>query len=77
MIERTLFHAMVHAVQYEVLGLERYTELFVRSFVDVRFHFLIPLEAHTFLLESRFARPDAEKFSVEDEVRLWAKQNRY
>jgi hypothetical protein len=77
MLERTLFHAMVHAVQYQVLGLERYTELFVRSFVDVRFHFLITLEAHAFLLESKFVRPDAEKFSVEDEVRLWVKQNRY
>ncbi|HLX84715.1 MAG TPA: hypothetical protein VKR59_12510 [Terriglobales bacterium] len=77
MLERTLFHAMVHAAQYQVLGLERYTELFVRGFVDVRFHFLIPLEAHAFLLESRFARPNPDRFSVEDEVRLWAKQNRY
>src|SRR6266404_1526246 len=28
---RTLFHALVHAVQFEVLGLERHTELFVRG----------------------------------------------
>ena len=77
LVERSLFHALVHAVQFEVLGLERYAELFVRSFINARFHFLVPVEAHAFFLESKFARPSAEKFSVEDQVRLWAKQNRY
>jgi hypothetical protein len=75
--ERSLFHALVHAVQFRVLGVERYAELFVRNFVSTRLHFLVPLEAHAFLLESKFARPAAEKFSVEDQVRIWAKQNRY
>jgi hypothetical protein len=75
--ERSLFHALVHAVQFHVLGLERYTELFVRNFVNSRFHFLVPLEAHAFFLESKFARPGAETFSVEDQVRLWVRQNRY
>src|SRR5437868_6066949 len=32
-IERTLFHGLVHAVQFHLLGLERYTELFVRAFL--------------------------------------------
>jgi hypothetical protein len=75
--ERRLFHALVHAVQFQVLGLERYTELFVRSFVNTRYHFLVPLEAHAFFLESKFARPEEEQFSVEDQVRLWVQQNRY
>ena len=75
--ERALFHSLVHAVQFQVLGVERYTELFVRNFVTSRFHFLVPVEAHAFFLESKFARPAAEKFSVEDQVLLWAKQNRY
>ncbi len=72
--ERSLFHALVHAVQFQVLGLKRYTELFVRSFVASKFHFLVPLEAHAFFLESKFARPTVEIFSVEDQVRLWARQ---
>jgi hypothetical protein len=75
--ERSLFHALVHAVQFQILGLQRYAELFVHTFVSTGFHFLVPLEAHAFFLESKFARPSAEKFSVEDQVRLWAKQNRY
>ena len=75
--ERTLFHGLVHAVQFDVLGLERYTELFVRSFVNTKLHFAVPLEAHAFSLESKFAAAPSERFSVEEQVRLWLKQSRY
>ncbi len=75
--ERSLFHGLVHAVQFEVLGLERYAELFVRSFVNTRLHFSVPLEAHAFSLESRFVAKPASRFSVEEQVRLWVKQERY
>jgi hypothetical protein len=75
--ERSLFHALVHAVQFQVLGLERYTELFVQSFVKTRAHFSVPLEAHAFSLESKFLRPSADKFSVEDDVLRWVKHGRY
>jgi hypothetical protein len=75
--ERCLFHGLVHLVQFEVLGLERYANLFVRSFVNTKFHFSVPLEAHAFSLESKFASAPANRFSVEDQVRLWAKQARY
>ncbi len=75
--ERSLFHALVHAVQFHVLGLERYAELWVRGFVDTKVHFTVPLETHAFSLESKFVRPDPGRFSVEDEVRLWLKQGRY
>jgi hypothetical protein len=74
---RALFHGLVHAVQFEVMGLERYTELFVRSFLKTRLHFSVPLEAHTFSLESKFAADPIERFSVEERVRLWVRQGRY
>jgi len=74
---RTLFHGLVHTVQFEVLGLERYSDLFVRSFVNTKLHFSVPLEAHTFSLESKFAGTPAQPFSVEDQVRLWVRQKRY
>ncbi|MFZ0814745.1 MAG: hypothetical protein WAM78_04460 [Candidatus Sulfotelmatobacter sp.] len=75
--ERALFHALVHAAQFQVLGLERYVNLFVRSFVNTKFHFSVPLEAHAFSLESRFVGHPADRFSVEDQVRLWIKNGRY
>ena len=74
---RTLFHALVHAVQFEVLGLERYTELFVRGFLRTRSHISVPLEAHAFTLESKFAGAPEQHFSVEERVRLWINQGRY
>jgi hypothetical protein len=75
--ERALFHALVHAVQFEVLGLERYSELFVRSFVKSKLHFSVPLEAHAFGLESKFSSSPAERFTVDEQVRLWVKEGRY
>jgi len=75
--ERCLFHGLVHAVQFEVLGLERYTELFVRGFINTKLHFSVPLEAHAFSLESKFMGSRAHRFSVEDQIRLWVKQGRY
>jgi hypothetical protein len=74
---RALFHGLVHGVQFEVLGLERYSELFVRSFFKTRLHFSVPLEAQAFSLESKFVSAPAQRFSVEDQVRLWVKEARY
>ncbi len=75
--ERALFHALVHAVQIDVLGLEQYAELWVRGFLKTRAHFTVPLEVHAFSLASKFLRPLRAKFSVEDEVLRWAADRRY
>jgi hypothetical protein len=75
--ERALFHALVHTVQIEVLGLERYAELWVRSFIKTRAHFTVPLEVHAFSLSSKFLLPQPERFSVEEQVRLWFADKRY
>ena len=75
--ERSLFHGLVHAAQFNVLGLERFAEIFVRNFVNTKLHFSVPLEAQAFALESKFAGAPGSRFSVEDQVRLWAKQARY
>lgn len=75
--ERGLFHSLVHCVQIEVLGLERYAELWVHGFLKTHTHFTVPLEVQAFSLASRFLRPVPEQFSVEDEVRQWAAAGRY
>lgn len=74
---RRLFHALVHAAQFEILGLQRYTELFVRAFVRTRSYITVPLETHTLLLESKFASEPAIPFSVEEKIRLWSNERRY
>jgi hypothetical protein len=75
--ERPLVHALVHVVQIEVLGLERYAELWVHGFLKTRAHFTVPLEVHAFSLSSKFLRPTRERFSVEDEVLSWVTHARY
>jgi hypothetical protein len=76
-IERALFHGLVHAVQFQILGLERYTDLFVRGFLRTNAHFSVPLESHAFALESKFALNPEQPFSVEERVRLWLREGRY
>jgi hypothetical protein len=75
--DRALFHALVHFVQIQILGLQRYAQLWVHRFVNSRAHFSVPLEVHAFSLASKFLHPGAERFSVEDHVRRWINENRY
>lgn len=75
--DRKLFHALVHTVQFEVLGLDRYVELSVRGFAKKRSYFMVPLKAHAFALDLRFAVERAKPFSVEEEIRHWARVGLY
>jgi hypothetical protein len=75
--DRALFHALVHAAQFNMLGVDLYTDFFVRGFLRTGAHFTVPLEAHAFALDSKFAQNPAVGFSVEDQIRLWIKEGRY
>jgi hypothetical protein len=75
--DSALFHGLVHTVQFQILGLQRYSDLLVRGFLRTHAHFAVPLEAHAFALESKFARDGTESFSVEEQVRLWIREGRY
>jgi len=74
---RELFHGLVHAVQFQVLGAERYADLFARAFFTAGSHVMVPLEAHAFILESRFTKNRAASFPVEEQVLQWIRENRY
>jgi hypothetical protein len=75
--QRDLFHGLVHSAQFSLLGLERFTELFVAGFLQARSYFLIPLKAHAFALDTRYAEDPQRPFSVEEEVRRWYAEGRY
>jgi hypothetical protein len=62
--EREMFHGLVHAVQFNILGVELYCDLFIRAFLRTNAHFTVPLEAHAFALDSRFEQNRLEGFSV-------------
>jgi hypothetical protein len=74
---QALFHALVHAVQFHILGPHDYTESYVRSLLQTKSHVMVPLEAHAFSLDAKFAGNPVDAFSVEDEVRSWVQDGRY
>lgn len=66
--DRLLFHELVHAVQYENLGLEEFAAKYVKGFLSGGSYEAIPLEQNAYELDARFAKAPASAFSVEDEV---------
>jgi len=64
----TLFHELVHAVQYRVLGLRQFARLYVTGFLNGGGYEGIPLERQAYELEERFSRDPKSVFSVEMEV---------
>ena len=77
MTPRQLFHALVHVLQYEVLGRERYLELYVRAFVQTGSYTSVPMEMQAFNMDERFTEDPDKVFSVEAEVRAWATAGKY
>jgi len=64
----TLFHELVHVVQYRVLGLQQFARLYVTGFLNGGGYEDIPLERQAYELEERFSRDPRSVFSVEMDV---------
>ncbi len=63
-----LFHELVHVEQYRQLGIQRFSELYVRGFPNGGSYEAIPLEVNAYALEERFRRDSHHGFSVQQEV---------
>lgn len=72
-----LFHELVHAEQYRQLGIPRFSELYVRGFLNGGSYEAIPLEVNAYSLEDRFLRNSRRGFSVEAEVTQWLTQGKF
>jgi len=67
--DATLFHELVHAVQYELLGPEKFVELYLLGWINQGFNYpAIPLEMDAYVLQNRFEAEPGLPFSVENEV---------
>ena len=63
-----IFHELVHVVQYQELGLDKFAELYVRGFLETGEYLSIPLERVAYHLEGLFRlRPDL-KIDVEKQA---------
>jgi hypothetical protein len=69
--ERTLFHELVHLVQYTKLGLPAFAAKYVTGFLKGGSYEAIPLEVNAYQLDARFASAPTNSFSVETEVQAW------
>ena len=63
-----LFHELVHVEQYRQLGIPRFSEFYVRGFLNGGSYDAIPLEVNAYTLGGRFESDPRRMFSVEDEV---------
>jgi hypothetical protein len=71
-----LFHELVHAEQYRQLGIQRFSELYVRGFLSGGGYDGIPLEMNAYELGRWFESNPARAFSVADEVARWVREGR-
>jgi hypothetical protein len=71
-----LFHELVHVEQYRQLGIPRFSELYVRGFLNGGSYEAIPLEVNAYSLEDRFRRDPRRMFSVENEIGRWAAEGK-
>jgi hypothetical protein len=72
---RLLFHELVHAAQYAVMGTGGFASRYVKGFLQGGSYEEIPLERNAYELEKRFSR-NKEAFSVADEIRSWMEQGK-
>lgn len=71
-----LFHELVHVEQYRQLGIPRFSEFYVRGFLNGGSYEAIPLEVNAYTLGGRFDSEPQQVFSVDDEVKRWATEGR-
>jgi hypothetical protein len=72
-----LFHEFVHVEQYRQLGVARFSELYVRGFINGGGYDSIPLEVSAYTLGSQFESNPEQTFSVAEEVRRWVVEGRF
>ncbi len=64
-----IFHELVHAVQYELLGPEKFVELYIMGWVNQGFNYAaIPLEMDAYELQNRYEAEPSDTFSVKEEI---------
>ena len=72
-----LFHELVHVEQYRQLGIQQFSNLYVRGFLTGGGYDGIPLEMTAYALGTRFEANPRRQFSVSDEVTEWIRHDRF
>jgi hypothetical protein len=68
-LDSLVFHELVHAVQYDILGLDKFVEHFINGWVNQGFNYAaIPLEMDAYELQNRYESFPDEVFDVQEET---------
>jgi hypothetical protein len=64
-----VFHELIHVVQYDILGLDKFVELFITGWVNQGFNYAaIPLEMDAYELQYKYESAPELGFDVQDEL---------
>ena len=72
-----LFHELVHVEQYRQLGTPKFSDLYVRGFLNGGGYEGIPLELNAYQLGDQYRRDPASRFSVAETVANWIVEERF
>jgi hypothetical protein len=66
-----IFHELVHAVQYDLLGPDKFVELYLMGWINQGFNYAaIPLEMDAYELQNRFEAEPQAPFAVKEQISL-------
>lgn len=74
---RTLFHNLVHILQVDILGPERYLRGYLKTLNEAGLWMVVPFEEQAYQMDARYTRDPSDVFSVEAEIRDWMQKGRY
>ena len=74
---RTLFHNLVHILQADLVGPERFIRGYLKILNESGLWMVVPFEEQAYQLDARYTSDPSDIFSVEAEVRDWIKRGRY
>ena len=74
---RVQFHELVHAVQYQKLGLKQFAYKYVKGLLGRGSYDRIPLEVNARNLDEAYTKNPAQPFSVDQDVQRWINENKF
>jgi hypothetical protein len=74
---RTIFHTLVHVVQFSMVGLETVMKGYFKALDESGLWIVVPYEEQAYGLDGRFTKDPSSAFSVEAEVREWIRTGRF
>jgi len=74
---RIVFQTLVHKTQFAVVGVGKVMQGYFETINESGMWMIVPYEEQAYHLDARYTRDPKDAFSVENEVREWARAGRF